>query len=387
MNLHTRPTEHNQGGEGPVRRIILATLTSSVLLGGADHAFAECPTFAQARAANPNSYLSYHVVAGAHCWFAGSPHRRELREQSEREVLSVERREPQKPRAQFLASSRDASSRDAPSRDSSPRDASSRDASSRDAPSRDSSSRDASSRDTSKDERPARGLRGETQREAQIDFSNAYELDTVPPPPAGGAPGEQRIARTFNSVGGASGGASAIEYTEWKNARLEAVRDALYGPLAAPPADESTPPVRTAARYAKALAWILLTIGIGSLGIGVLQSFGDRINPPRWAVAASTFNAQRLWPREHASVHTPLANSGVVERYGVVLPSRVEARAAVEPAPDAGRLCARAYPSVRTPLVSFIAYLEPNGSSAWQRARHHLALARRSLSDWLPRIG
>jgi hypothetical protein len=221
----------------------------------------------------------------------------------------------------------------------------------------------------------------DSRQEAKIDFRNAYELDTVPPPPQ-----EQRVATTFDSV---ARGASAIEYTEWKNARLEAVRAALYGPLTAPPGDESAAPVRSAARYAKGLAWILLTIGIGSLGIGMLQSFGDRLNPPRWAVAAIVLDAQRLWPREHPSARTPRADTGVLERWGMLLPARAEAKAEAEVVPDPGRLCAREYPSAHTPLVKFIAYFEPRGRSwrAWQSARQHLALAGRRVSGWLPRIG
>jgi hypothetical protein len=53
------------------------------------------------------------------------------------------------------------------------------------------------------------------------------------------------------------------------------------------------------------------------------------------------------------------------------------------------RVRARDYPSGRTPLVNFIAYMEPGGSSGglWRAARHHMALTRRSVSSWLLRTG
>src|SRR5262249_11861839 len=59
-----------------MRKIIWAALTSGFLLSGTYNVLAECPTFAQARAANPNTYLAYRVVGGAHCWFAGEPRHR-----------------------------------------------------------------------------------------------------------------------------------------------------------------------------------------------------------------------------------------------------------------------------------------------------------------------
>ena len=57
-----------------MRRIILATLTTVVLLSATNLVFAECQTLAQAKAANPRSHLLYHRVAGAQCWFAAPSH-------------------------------------------------------------------------------------------------------------------------------------------------------------------------------------------------------------------------------------------------------------------------------------------------------------------------
>src|SRR5690242_19318833 len=56
-----------------MRSIILATLTTSVLLSGAQIAFADCQTLAEARASNPTAHLIYRTVAGAHCWSAEDP--------------------------------------------------------------------------------------------------------------------------------------------------------------------------------------------------------------------------------------------------------------------------------------------------------------------------
>jgi len=122
-----------------VRKIILATLTSGLLLGETHIVFAECQTVAQVRAANPNSYLSYHLVAGARCWYVGSPHHRD--------VPAAE-----KPKLQSAISSND----DKPD--------------------------------------------GALLNEKPIDFRNAYELDTVAPP-AGHAPYGERISGTFNVIG------------------------------------------------------------------------------------------------------------------------------------------------------------------------------------------
>lgn len=56
-----------------MRSIILATLTTSVLLSGAQIAFADCQTLAQARASNPTAHLIYRTAAGARCWSAEDP--------------------------------------------------------------------------------------------------------------------------------------------------------------------------------------------------------------------------------------------------------------------------------------------------------------------------
>jgi hypothetical protein len=62
-----------------MRSIILATLTTSFLLGGAQIAFADCQTLAQAKASNPTAHLIYRTVAGARCWSAEDPADRGLR--------------------------------------------------------------------------------------------------------------------------------------------------------------------------------------------------------------------------------------------------------------------------------------------------------------------
>lgn len=285
-----------------MRGIILATLASGVLLGGTDRVLAECQTLAQARAANPGAYLSYRLVAGARCWFAGSPHRRELSNR----VLSGGDKSADKDTDKARQQSPAASS----------------------------------------DDKPARAAR----QEAPIDFRNAYELDSAAPS-AGRAPEAQRLAATFDAVGR---GAGAIENADWQTARLAAVRDAIYGAQPAPPQDGG-PAVVPAARYAKMIAWLLLTIGIGAIGVGVLERYEDRESAPRRAAAEILSAVPSLHAR---SLH-------------------------------ARRLHAREYPSARTPLVAFVAYLEPRDPSwgAWRSARHHLALAGRSLSGWLPRIG
>ena len=360
-----------------MRKIILATLTSSVLLGGADRVFADCQTMSQARAANPNTYLIYHVVGGSHCWVAaGVSHHRELptREPS-RELAS---REPS--REPVREPSREVPTRE-PSREQSrelSRDQSSGDKSAE--RTGDKSAEKTSSDKTSaekprsrslasaSDDKPARAL-----RDGRSDSRTTREADTAAPP-AVHAGEEQRLAATFDAVGasggasastgasantGASGGASAVasanagvggsvlasadESAAWQRERLEAVRTVIYGPQPAPP-PEAGQPGGAGARYINALAWLLLTIGIGAISVGVLERYGDRVPAPYVAAQVD---------------------------------------------PDAGRLSAREYPSVRTPLVNFVAYLETSSPAwgRWRTARHHLALAGRSLSGLLPRIG
>jgi hypothetical protein len=60
-----------------MKSLVLAILATGLLLDGTNKAIAECHTLAQAKAANPGSPLAYHLVAGAQCWYAGSPRRRE----------------------------------------------------------------------------------------------------------------------------------------------------------------------------------------------------------------------------------------------------------------------------------------------------------------------
>lgn len=56
-----------------MRWIISAILAASLLLHATSQSVADCPTAAQARAANPQRHLVYLTRGSSKCWFAGSP--------------------------------------------------------------------------------------------------------------------------------------------------------------------------------------------------------------------------------------------------------------------------------------------------------------------------
>jgi len=257
-----------------LKRIILAALTSALLLGGAKIAFAECQTLAQARAANPTTYLSYRVVAGEHCWFA--------KDQRHRDPPVAEKRKA--PPARSMS-----------------------------------------------EEKPA----ATTAMQAPIDFRNTFELDTAerlsaPSDYAG------RITGTFSAIGF---GTRSVEIVESIILGRDADKVEIYPTPSADPPRQRGPPIETAAGYLKLAAWLLLTIGVGIIAAYILHRHGDRFQARVWRHFESWRRAQRMRVRD--------------------------------------------YPSERTPLVTYIAYLEQAESSADGPARH-AALARVTrLTHWL----
>lgn len=263
-----------------MRKLILAALTSGFLLSGTYNVLAdECPTLAQARAANPNSYLAYRVVGAAHCWFAGEPRHRN--------ALVTEKRKSQTARP-------------------------------------------------SNEERFS-----ETRvAEAPIDFHNTYELDTAESL-SDQSPYPGRIDGTFSAIGL---GAHSVEIVESIILGRDATNVEVH-PIQ--PADrpwQRGPPGISEVGYFKLVAWLLLTIGVGSIMAGVLRGYGDRF--------------------------------------------RAQLRRHIESWLYAQRVRVRDYPSARTPLVKYIAYLEPTKSSVdapSRNARPQDELT--SISSVLRRIG
>ena len=200
-----------------MKKIILAALTSGFLLSGTTIAFAECETFAQARASNPNTYLAYRVVAGAHCWYAGHP-------PSHRDPPVVEKRRPQS-----VALSNE-------------------------------------------DRRAA-------PHQAPITFRKMQELNT-PGALAERILYGTRIADGFDDIAPDTRSIQESEpnsepKSEPKSLALRAADSENDGIERAQPRQRG-PPVGSAAHYVKFIVWLLLTIGVGTLAAGILDCYGER---------------------------------------------------------------------------------------------------------------
>lgn len=281
-----------------MRRIILAALTSSFLVSGTYNVLAECQTMAQARAANPNTYLSYHVIDGAHCWFPNEPRRRDIPVAEKRKVHAV--RASSEERSKVRASNEEQST----------------------------------IRTSNADSDSARVA------QAPIDFHDTYEVSTTALLPDQ-SPYVGRIEGTFSAMGL---GAHSVEIVESIILGRDApnVEAHPIQPVDLP--RQRGPPAASEAGYFKLAAWLLLTIGVGSIMAGVLDGYGDRFQAQLRRRVESWLYGQRLRLRD--------------------------------------------YPSPRTPLVKYIAYLEPTTVSVdrpSQSVRPQDELT--SLSSLLRRIG
>lgn len=233
-----------------MKKIILATLTSGFLLSGTVIAFAECQSFAQARASNPNTYLAYHVVAGAHCWYAGHP-------SFHRDLPVVQKRRPQS-----MASSnedRRAGPHQAPITFQKMRELNTPGALS---------------------ERLLYGTRiADGFDEIAPDTSSVQEPDTSP------------VKEPDTS---------SVQESESKSLAFRAPDSEDGGIQPAQPRQRG-PPVGSAAHYIKFVIWVLLTIGVGTLAAGILDLYGERSHAAlQRFIANLAHSLPRLGVRDYA---------------------------------------------------------------------------------------
>jgi hypothetical protein len=224
-----------------MRRIILAPLTTVVLLSATHLVFAECQTLAQAKAANPRSRLLYHRVAGAQCWFAapsyvGQPVTQKRTQRPAR--LSKVGQSDESPAAQAPPDARDNVEHESV----------------------------APVPDRPENAQPARQF--------------AETFDTVESNTNSVQAPERRI------LGRSDGDVEVLETTQ--------------------PPPQHAAPTRAPARYPMPVAWLLLTVSIGTVMIVILKSYRERLKARAAHDIRSQPRVRILRTRDRPRLATPL---------------------------------------------------------------------------------